>query len=225
LNLQVMSKAHNRDQASSFDAVLTVYDASGVVVASKDDEIESQDPSIIDLVLPADGSYFFEVRGYDATQTGSYELFAWRFDTASPTDAADVIDGREGNDLLVGCAGDDILFGGDGNDTISGDAGDDLLVGGDGGDRLNGGGDDDILVAGDTNAAAGIWGDPLKLWSFVTAWSTRGFRFAILRQGSTGDCSQDVLTGGLGADWFIVSSEDRITDRTSNQGDVVDTVK
>jgi hypothetical protein len=34
-----------------------------------------------------------------------------------------------------------------------------------------------------------------------------------------------VLTGGLGADWFIVSSEDRITDRTSNQGDVVDTVK
>jgi hypothetical protein len=60
---------------------------------------------------------------------------------------------------------------------------------------------------------------------FVSAWSTKGFRFAILREGSTGDCSQDVLTGGLGADWLIVSQEDRILDRSSSQGDVVDTVR
>jgi len=225
LNLQVMSKALNRYQGQNFDAYLIVSDAAGKVVASSDDEFESQDPSIVDLVLPADGSYSIEVRGFDATQTGSYELFAWRFDTASPLDVGDVIDGRDGNDILLGGAGEDILSGGAGSDLLSGGTGDDLLVGGDGADRLDGGNDDDVLVAGNTNAANGIWNDPDKLRVFVAAWSTKGFRFAILRESSTWDCSQDVLTGGLGADWFIVSSEDRILDRSSSQGDVVDTVR
>ena len=225
LNLQVMSKALNRYQGQNFDAYLTVSDAGGKVIASSDDEFESQDPAITDLALPADGSYYLEVRGYDATQTGSYELFVWRFDTASPTDAGDLIDGRDGNDILLGGAGEDILFGGEGNDLLTGGCGDDLIVGGDGADRLDGGTDDDILVAGDINAATGIWNDPAKLRMFVSAWSTKGFRFAILREGSTGDCSQDVLTGGLGADWFIISREDRILDRSSSQGDVVDTVR
>ena len=225
LNLQVMSKALNRFQGQNFDAYLTVSDAGGKVIASSDDEFESQDPAITDLALPADGSYYLEVRGYDATQTGSYELFVWRFDTASPLDAGDLIDGRDGNDILLGGAGEDILFGGEGNDLLTGGCGDDLIVGGDGADRLDGGTDDDILVAGELNAATGIWNDPAKLRMFVSAWSTKGFRFAILREGSTGDCSQDVLTGGLGADWFIISREDRILDRSSSQGDVVDTVR
>jgi Ca2+-binding RTX toxin-like protein len=220
-----MSNGLNRYQGKNFDAYLTVYDAGGKVVASSDDEFESQDPSIIDLVLPADGSYYLEVRGYDATQTGSYELFTWRFDTASPLDVGDVIDGRDGNDILHGGAGEDILFGGAGNDLLTGGTGDDLVVGGDGADRLDGGNDDDVLLAGNTNAATGIWNDPEKLRMFVAAWSTKGFRFAILRQGSIGDNIQDVLTGGLGADWFIVSSQDRILDRSSSQGDVFDTVR
>ena len=225
MNLQVMSKALNRYQGQSFDAYLTVSDAGGKVVASSDDEFESQDPSIIDFVLPADGSYYLEVRGFDATQTGSYELFAWRFDTASPTDVGDVIDGRDGNDILLGGAGEDILFGGDGDDFLTGGSGDDLLIGGEGADRLDGGCDDDVLVAGDTNAASCIWTDPQKLRSFVAAWSTKGSRASILRGGSIGDSSQDVLIGGLGADWFLVGREDRVIDRVGSQGDAVDTVK
>ena len=225
MNLQVMSKALNRYQGQSFDAYLTVSDAGGKVVASSDDEFESQDPSIIDLVLPADGSYYLEVRGFDATQTGSYELFAWRFDTASPTDVGDVIDGRDGNDILLGGAGEDILFGGDGDDFLTGGSGDDLLVGGEGADRLDGGCDDDVLVAGDTDAASCVWTDPQKLRSFVAAWSTKGTRASILRGGSIGDSSQDVLIGGLGADWFMVSCADRVVDRVSSQGDVFDTVR
>ena len=225
MNLQVMSKALNRYQGQSFDAYLTVSDAGGKVVASSDDEFESQDPSIIDLVLPADGSYYLEVRGFDATQTGSYELFTWRFDTASPTDVGDVIDGRDGNDILLGGAGEDILFGGDGDDFLTGGSGDDLLVGGEGADRLDGGFDDDVLVAGDTNAASCIWTDPQKLRSFVAAWSTKGSRASILRGGSIGDTSQDVLIGGLGADWFLVGREDRVIDRVGSQGDAVNTVK
>ena len=225
MNLQVMSKALNRYQGQSFDAYLTVSDAGGKVVASSDDEFESQDPSIIDLVLPADGSYYLEVRGFDATQMGSYELFAWRFDTASPTDVGDVIDGRDGNDILLGGAGEDILFGGDGDDFLTGGSGDDLLVGGEGADRLDGGCDDDVLVAGDTDAASCVWTDPQKLRSFVAAWSTKGTRASILRGGSIGDSSQDVLIGGLGADWFMVSCADRVVDRVSSQGDVFDTVR
>jgi hypothetical protein len=225
MNLQVMSKALNRYQGQSFDATLTVYDAGGKVVASSDDEFESQDPSIIDLVLPADGSYYLEVRGFDATQTGSYELFAWRFDTASPTDVGDVINGRDGNDILLGGAGEDILFGGNGDDFLSGGSGDDLLVGGSGADRLDGGSDDDVLVAGEAIAASGIWTDPQKLRSFVAAWSTKGSRACIFQDGVSGDSSQDVLIGGLGADWFVVSSEDRIIDRVGSQGDEVDKVK
>ena len=225
MNLQVMSKALNRYQGQSFDAYLTVSDAGGKVVASSDDEFESQDPSIIDLVLPADGSYYLEVRGFDATQMGSYELFAWRFDTASPTDVGDFIEGRDGKDILLGGAGEDILFGSDGDDFLSGGSGDDLLVGGEGADRLDGGFDDDVLVAGDTNAAYGIWTDPEKLRFFVAAWSTKSSRASILRAGSSGDGSQDVLIGGTGADWFIVGSEDRIVDRVSSQGDVFDTVR
>ena len=176
-------------------------------------------------MLPADGSYYLEVRGFDATQTGSYELFAWRFDTASPTDVGDFIEGRDGKDILLGGAGEDILFGSDGDDFLSGGSGDDLLVGGEGADRLDGGFDDDVLVAGDTDAAYGIWTDPEKLRFFVAAWSTKSSRASILRAGSSGDGSQDVLIGGTGADWFIVGSEDRIVDRVSSQGDVFDTVR
>jgi VCBS repeat-containing protein len=69
--------------------------------------------------------------------------------------------GDNGNNLLVGTGGDDtvvatldgkigndILVGGDGNDTLDGGAGDDLLLGGNGNDRLIGGAGNDILSGG-----------------------------------------------------------------------------
>jgi Ca2+-binding RTX toxin-like protein len=63
--------------------------------------------------------------------------------------------------------GDDVLIGGAGNDVLNGDAGDDVLIGGPGQDVLDGGGDDDIviqlvgdspssLVAGDTLTSATV---------------------------------------------------------------------
>ena len=91
LDLQVMSRGLTRLAGSAFDAVLEVRDAAGNVVAVSDDEAESTDPAILDLRLPADGSYVVEVRGYDAAATGDYELFAWRHDTASRTVGADTI--------------------------------------------------------------------------------------------------------------------------------------
>ncbi len=59
-----------------------------------------------------------------------------------------VIDGGEGDDLLVGTEGPDALYGGTGNDTIRGMGGNDLLDGGIGNDVLEGGEGDDTLVGG-----------------------------------------------------------------------------
>ncbi|MEI8319222.1 MAG: hypothetical protein WCH79_14875, partial [Planctomycetia bacterium] len=116
LNIQVMSAALDRYKHSSsaldLDAVLTVYDAAGNVVALSDDEFETHDPSIIDLVLPADGVYYIEVKGFHhddgaAADTGTYELFLSRFDAASRDDGGDILEGRGGNDTLAGGRGDD----------------------------------------------------------------------------------------------------------------------
>ena len=130
LNIQVMSSALDRykqlSSSDDLDAVLTVYDAAGTVVSLSDDEFETRDPSIIDLVLPADGTYYIEVKGFyhddgQAADTGSYELFLSRFDAASGSDAGDVLEGRGGNDTLAGGGGNDTyVFQGTalGSDTI-----------------------------------------------------------------------------------------------------------
>jgi hypothetical protein len=113
LNLQVMSDALTRYAGQAIDAVLTVYDSSGNVVATSDDEFESHDPSIIDLRLTKDDTYYVEVKNslpiaHDGLGvTGKYELFAYRFDTANPTDGNDTLEGRAGNDTLAGGMGND----------------------------------------------------------------------------------------------------------------------
>jgi Ca2+-binding RTX toxin-like protein len=69
---------------------------------------------------------------------------------------ADVLFGREGddllsagagNDLLFGGSGDDVLRGGSGMDRLYGEAGADVLWSGGGADLLDGGGGDDRLIA------------------------------------------------------------------------------
>ena len=91
LNLQVMSQSLSRLAGESFDAVLEVRDAAGNVVAFSDDDAECTDPEIVDLRLPADGEYVVEVRGYSPAATGEYELFAWRYDTASLGTGTDLL--------------------------------------------------------------------------------------------------------------------------------------
>jgi Ca2+-binding RTX toxin-like protein len=48
----------------------------------------------------------------------------------------DSISGEDGSDRMFGQVGDDQLFGGDGSDMMKGSAGDDRLLGGDGNDRM-----------------------------------------------------------------------------------------
>jgi RTX calcium-binding nonapeptide repeat (4 copies) len=59
--------------------------------------------------------------------------------------------GRSGNDVVVGTAGDDVLVGGSGNDVLCGLGGDDVLLGGSGNDHLDGGPDIDALTGGSGN--------------------------------------------------------------------------
>src|SRR5688572_23693329 len=69
----------------------------------------------------------------------------------NPFTLAAKIDGGNGNDRLLGAAGDDQINGGAGNDRIEGEGGDDVLNGDTGNDRVHGGRGDDSLNGGDGN--------------------------------------------------------------------------
>ncbi|NVZ73213.1 type I secretion C-terminal target domain-containing protein, partial [Pseudomonas costantinii] len=68
----------------------------------------------------------------------------------------DVSGAKDGNDTLLGGAGDDILFGQGGNDTLDGGKGNDILLGGTGNDTLIGGPGNDILIGG-SGADTFVW--------------------------------------------------------------------
>jgi Ca2+-binding RTX toxin-like protein len=48
--------------------------------------------------------------------------------------------------IVNGGDGNDVIIGGDGNDTLNGNAGDDVIIGGPGIDVIDGGGDDDVII-------------------------------------------------------------------------------
>ncbi|WP_413966564.1 retention module-containing protein [Pseudomonas monachiensis] len=62
--------------------------------------------------------------------------------------AFDLSGAHDGNDTLLGGAGNDILFGSGGNDNLDGGKGNDILLGGTGNDTLMGGQGSDILIGG-----------------------------------------------------------------------------
>jgi Ca2+-binding RTX toxin-like protein len=136
------------------------------------------------------------------------------------TVGADVYGGL-GNDQLTGGAGSDVLVGGLGNDRLTGGLGANVLIGGAGADRLVGGRGDDLLVGGATAFDL----DPTGLSNLRAEWASgSGYadRVAHLTGAAGGlngptvldpnavtdDGARDVLTGGLGADWFVASTLD-----------------
>ncbi|MCP5073458.1 MAG: calcium-binding protein [Rhodobacteraceae bacterium] len=122
----------------------------------------------------------------------------------------DQIYGGNGSDLLIGGLGDDyleggtfghaIIRGGAGNDTIIsfdnfvayGGSGNDLIIGENGLDLLYGGADDDELVGGlSADTLFGGSGDDILI--------------GVDRAGTSG--TNDTLTGGSGADTFVLGND------------------
>ena len=85
-NFEVMSSA--LDRLDTIDNQISILDANGNFVdyfgsdAFNDDEIETLDSVIVDLVIPDTGTYFVQINAFDGTDTGEYELFVNRFNGA-----------------------------------------------------------------------------------------------------------------------------------------------
>ena len=111
---------------------------------------------------------------------------------------------------FIGGAGDDLLKGAGGVDTLTGNGGNDELQGFGGNDILNGGdGDDELFGQGDLDTLNGGAGDDLL--------------------DGGGDTVRDTLTGGTGADTFVVddlstnvNTFDVVTDATVGSTDTFD---
>jgi len=121
----------------------------------------------------------------------------------------DSIDGAAGNDSLIGGHGHDRLLGGSGSDRLDGNDGNDLLFGEDGDDRLFGGNANDSLVggAGNDRLLGGNGHDRLdgNVGDDVLEGEAGSDR---LFGGSgndilTGGQGRDQLSGGSGADIFV----------------------
>jgi hypothetical protein len=90
MNFEVMSRLIDQRIGDTIDSMISILDSNGDFVdyygtdAMNDDEIETTDSLILDLVIPADGTYFVMVEAFSAGDTGGYEMFMSRFNGAVP---------------------------------------------------------------------------------------------------------------------------------------------
>lgn len=121
-----------------FLSELDVLDASGQRLAYNGSpqgaysvrDIESNDPALIDVELPADGTYYVGVDALLSLSAGDYRLFMYSFATAPDPSGGNTLVGGGGNDTLVaGTCNDYMSFlpGSVGNATVVGGSGDDLV--------------------------------------------------------------------------------------------------
>jgi Ca2+-binding RTX toxin-like protein len=135
-----------------------------------------------------------------------------------------VVDLGAGNDGLVVAGNVNkylLAIGGPGNDVMTDGPAGSVLIGGDGNDVLLGGRGDDLLIAGgtifDSNDAALL--SILAEWTTGASIQTRmghlqgpvgglnGNNF-LNATSIIGDASIDILSGGNGTDWLILSAQD-----------------
>jgi serralysin len=126
-------------------------------------------------------------------------------DSITGNQAANLLEGRLGNDTLRGLAGIDLLKGAEGNDTLEGGDGDDVLDGGAGNDTLDGGAGTDI--ADYTAATSGVAVDLAMAGAqntLAAGFDTLAGIEVVLGTGFadtlSGDGFDNTLVGGLGPD-------------------------
>ncbi|MEO1139270.1 MAG: Hint domain-containing protein [Pseudomonadota bacterium] len=106
---------------------------------------------------------FSDYVGDDPNLTGSNPIFRdspggeLSDSDPNPDDGRDIVNGGEGNDIIITGDDDDTITGGQGNDSINagidddsvqGNAGDDLIIGSHGSDTISGGSGDDTIFGG-----------------------------------------------------------------------------
>ena len=132
MNFQVIS-ATNTLNPYPILPELVLVGPNGQVVAYNQHEFESSDSTLLDVTLPATGTYYVGVDSYKQTTVGNYQLFMYSFATsAGPS--------QGGGDTLVGGNGNDTLIGSSGNDYLafpSGSAGNATILAGSGQDVIN----------------------------------------------------------------------------------------
>ena len=106
-------------------------------------------------------------------------------DNITGDDGENTIVGRAGDDTLSGGGDDDRIYGNDGDDIIRGGTNEDRLFGGDGDDTIYGGSNDDVIFGGAGNDTLIGDGGHDHLY---------------------GDEGRNVYTGGAGADQFALTS-------------------
>ncbi|MDA0283477.1 MAG: trypsin-like serine protease [Planctomycetota bacterium] len=225
LNIEVLSSILAASPAprifNSFDTMVTVTDATGTAIpyytgtATNDDEFESTDSILIDLIIPVDGTYYIQVESFSGMDNGQYELFVYNFaanapalppgtagpviqsagsvtliggdgdDTLGGTTNADVLIGNGGDDVIVAFGGDDEIYAGSGRDQVQGGDGNDRIFGQGGVDTIEGGLGDDLIDGGTSTDF--IYGDDVD---------------GLLSGNDTisGSADDDVIDGGLGND-------------------------
>ena len=156
------------------------------------------------------------INGAPVSTEGLTEIRIWAGDGDDSIDLSGlsiptVVHAGAGDDTVIGGSADDLVLGGAGDDRVTGGSGHDLLLGGDDADRLIGSSGNDILISGGLGSDATLSSlrDLLAYWADHAVTTEES---AAADELVEGDGSYDVLTGSSGADWFIISVGDRITD-------------
>ncbi|MBC2604829.1 putative Ig domain-containing protein [Pelagicoccus albus] len=124
-------------------------------------------------------------------------------DTLLGGDAGDVLWGREGDDMILGGDGNDVIYGGDGTDIIDGGAGDDRLYvdaqdtiqGGDGYDKVYVKDDSGVTINTVESSIEEVIGD-----SGNDTFDATGSETSVRLDGAAGD---DTILGGYAGDVLI----------------------
>lgn len=142
-----------------------------------------------------------------------------------------VLEGLEGDDLLIGSSDRDVLKGGDDNDTLRGEDGDDVLRGNAGNDTISTGkGDDLVFGGGGDDIIFGQKGNNTINAGGGNDWVSTGDQTSFVDGGNGNDTilirtkkgADHIVTGGAGADEFefVQLAKSKVSDVTITDFDL-----